>query len=471
MFRRVDGEIETRTEIVVSPEDDAELRRVSITNHSLRTRNIELTSYAEVVLAPGDADLAHPAFSNLFVETPRVPERDALICARRPRSGRRAAVPGPRAERPGPRRRRRAQYETDRARFIGRGGTLARPDALFVRRQAVEHDRAGARSDRQPAADDPAAAGRARRAWRSRPDTRTPKPARMRLIEKYHDRRAVARALALAGTHGQIELRHLGLTVDDTHPLPAAGRPACSTAIRGCARPKRSSEPARPVGALEVRHLRRPADRCWRASPDDADLGAVPRAAAGARVPAASRGSRSIWSCSTSKRSSYRQELQDTLQQMLDSSPERAWIDGHGGVFLRRADSMPPEDQMLLRRGRARRDGRRARQPRAAAGPPADRSCQIHRTTMSRARRGRPRASGRTRPATAAPTTRASRAFNGLGGFADGWPRVRHPRRTAATARCRRRRGRTSSRSRRSGSRHPSSGPATRGRRTATTTG
>ena len=69
MFRRVDGEIETRTEIVVSPEDDVELRRVSITNHSLRARNLELTSYAEVVLAPGDADLAHPAFSNLFVET------------------------------------------------------------------------------------------------------------------------------------------------------------------------------------------------------------------------------------------------------------------------------------------------------------------------------------------------------------------------------------------------------------------
>ena len=58
MFRRVDGDIETRTEIAVSPEDDAELRRVSVTNRGTRARRLDLTSYAEVVLAPGDADLA-----------------------------------------------------------------------------------------------------------------------------------------------------------------------------------------------------------------------------------------------------------------------------------------------------------------------------------------------------------------------------------------------------------------------------
>ena len=76
VFRRLDGEIEIRTEIVVSTEDDAELRRVSVTNHGRRARRLDLTSYAEVVLAPREADLAHPAFSNLFVETwPRA--RDA----------------------------------------------------------------------------------------------------------------------------------------------------------------------------------------------------------------------------------------------------------------------------------------------------------------------------------------------------------------------------------------------------------
>ena len=69
IFRRVDPDIETRTEIVVSPEDDAELRRVSVTNLGNTPRRLDLTSYAEVVLAPADADLAHPAFSNLFIET------------------------------------------------------------------------------------------------------------------------------------------------------------------------------------------------------------------------------------------------------------------------------------------------------------------------------------------------------------------------------------------------------------------
>ena len=111
-----------------SPEN-AELRRVSVINHSSRTRSLDLTSYAEVVLAPSDADLAHPAFSNLFVETRSIPERDALICTRRPRTGDdrlymihvlsgrgRVGVA--------------TQHETDRARFVGRGRTLDRPAAL-----------------------------------------------------------------------------------------------------------------------------------------------------------------------------------------------------------------------------------------------------------------------------------------------------------------------------------------------------
>ena len=84
VFRRLDGDIEIRTELAVSPEDDAELRRVSITNHGRRPRRLDLTSYAEVVLAPRDADLAHPVFGNLFVETRVVPEHDALLAVRRP---------------------------------------------------------------------------------------------------------------------------------------------------------------------------------------------------------------------------------------------------------------------------------------------------------------------------------------------------------------------------------------------------
>ncbi len=83
---RRDGAITTTLEVVVSTEDDAEVRRVSLANLGTRTRNIELTSYAEIVLAPPAADAAHPAFSNLFVQTEFVPDVGALLATRRPRA-------------------------------------------------------------------------------------------------------------------------------------------------------------------------------------------------------------------------------------------------------------------------------------------------------------------------------------------------------------------------------------------------
>ena len=85
-FRRRDSAMETHTEIVVSPEDDIELRRVHIINRSRKRRSIEVTSYAEVVLAAPIADELHPAFSNLFVQTEINEHRHAIICTRRPRS-------------------------------------------------------------------------------------------------------------------------------------------------------------------------------------------------------------------------------------------------------------------------------------------------------------------------------------------------------------------------------------------------
>ncbi|HET9652412.1 MAG TPA: glucoamylase family protein, partial [Usitatibacter sp.] len=129
-FRRTDHEIETHTEIVVSPEDDIELRRVRVTNRSRRPREIEVTSYAEVVLAPPADDAQHPAFSNLFVRTEILEGCEAILCTRRARSAEEAvpwmfhlmAVHG--AGSAG------GSCETDRARFIGRTGTLAAPRAM-----------------------------------------------------------------------------------------------------------------------------------------------------------------------------------------------------------------------------------------------------------------------------------------------------------------------------------------------------
>jgi cyclic beta-1,2-glucan synthetase len=85
-FRGRDHDYDTHAELAVSPEDDIELRRVRITNRSRIRREIDVTSYAEVVLAPPAADASHPAFSNLFVQTEIIRRQQAILCTRRPRS-------------------------------------------------------------------------------------------------------------------------------------------------------------------------------------------------------------------------------------------------------------------------------------------------------------------------------------------------------------------------------------------------
>ena len=129
-FRQRHAGLEIHTEIGVSPEDDVELRRITITNHSAEERVIELTSYAEVVLATPAADAAHPAFSNLFVETEFVPQSSAILCTRRARSAEEKPpwllhLMMARGDEQGP-----ISCETDRGKFVGRGGTLAKPAAM-----------------------------------------------------------------------------------------------------------------------------------------------------------------------------------------------------------------------------------------------------------------------------------------------------------------------------------------------------
>jgi cyclic beta-1,2-glucan synthetase len=211
---RRDGSIATTLEIGVSAEDDAEVRRVSISNLGARTREIELTSYAEIVLAPSAADAAHPAFSKLFVQTEFVPDIGVLLATRRRRSpgdpevfaAHLAVVEG---ERVGP-----LQHETDRARFLGRGRTLR--SALSV-------------MDGQPLAGtvgavlDPIFSLRCR--------VRVPPGATARvafwtlvapsrsevldLADKHQDATAFQRAVTLAWTQAQVELHHLGVGPDE----------------------------------------------------------------------------------------------------------------------------------------------------------------------------------------------------------------------------------------------------------------
>ena len=218
---RRDGAITSRLEVVVSPEDDAEVRRLSLINHGFRSREIEITSYAEVVLAPPAADLAHPAFSNLFVETEWIPRLGALLASRRPRSqseqrlwaahvatGTDAAGADDTAG--------ESQYETDRARFLGRGRGVRTPMSVIDGLSLA--NTAGAVLD---------PIFSLRRRVRLAPGTTTRvtfttlvAPSRetaVVLAEKYRDSGAFERAAAMAWTQAQVQLRHLGIQPDEAN--------------------------------------------------------------------------------------------------------------------------------------------------------------------------------------------------------------------------------------------------------------
>ncbi len=185
-FRRRDNDFESHTEIVVSPEDDIELRRLRITNRSRTRRTIDVTSYAEVALAPPAADALHPAFCNLFVQTEIVPQRQAILCTRRPALARRAGAvdvpPHGRARgryrgrflrdrshgvhRPRPHRRRSAG--DDRA-----GGSRAARARCWIRSSRSGIGSRSIRSRRRRSTSRPASPKRATPRWASSENTRT----------------------------------------------------------------------------------------------------------------------------------------------------------------------------------------------------------------------------------------------------------------------------------------------------------
>jgi cyclic beta-1,2-glucan synthetase len=125
-FERCAFGIETLMEVTVAPEDDVELRRVTITNRTLRTCEIELTSFAELALARHHADPAPPAFETMSVETECLEGR-ALLARRRPQSPGDLQIWAAHliVGETGP-----VQFETDRREFLGRGNSAASPDAL-----------------------------------------------------------------------------------------------------------------------------------------------------------------------------------------------------------------------------------------------------------------------------------------------------------------------------------------------------
>ncbi len=345
-FRRRDRDFETHTEIVVSPEDDIELRRVRITNRARARRAIEVTSYAEVVLATPSADALHPAFSNLFVQTEIVSARQAILCTRRPRSRGETtpwmlhlmAVHGAHVE--------AVSYETDRARFIGRGNSVAAPQAL--------RDSAPL-SGSQGSVLDPIVAIRQRIALDAEQtvtldlvtgigDSRA---ACLQLAEKYQDRRLADRAFEMAWTHSQVALRQINVTEAEAQLF---GRLASSIIYANASLRAEASVIAKnrrgqsglwgyaisgdlpivlvqikdPANIELVRQLVQ-AHAYWRLKGLAVDL--------------------VIWN---EERGGYRQLLHDQIMGLIAAGVEAHVIDRPGGIYVRSADQISNEDRILL---------------------------------------------------------------------------------------------------------------------------
>lgn len=208
-FTRHAPHFTSMTEVVVSAEDDAEARRVTLTNTGRRARELDLTSYAELALAPQSADQAHPAFSKMFVVTDYLPDLGVIIATRRRRSpedrevwaAHIAVVEGIES---GP-----IEIETDRAKFIGRGRSIAQAamvdtplsgtigtvlDPIFSIRRRVS-----------------VPAGGVTRVTFWTMVAETP-DALLDLVDRHRDPSAFARAATLSWTQAQVQLRHLGIT-------------------------------------------------------------------------------------------------------------------------------------------------------------------------------------------------------------------------------------------------------------------
>ena len=214
-FRGTLNRIEAHTEIVVSPEDDIEMRRLNLSNHSDQTRTLEVTSYAEVVLASAASDAMAPAYSNLFVQTEILKENNAILCTRRPRSVNEhppwmfqmVCSEGAKIE--------NISFETSRNNFIGRGSTISNPAAMLKQ---------GPLSGSEGSVLDPIVSIRYRVTLKPRQTlsidfltgiAENRETCEM-LIEKYQDLHHKDRVFELAWTHNQVVLRHINASEADT---------------------------------------------------------------------------------------------------------------------------------------------------------------------------------------------------------------------------------------------------------------
>ena len=345
-FRRRDEDIVTHTEIAVSPEDDIELRRITVTNRSKTSRTIEVTSYAEVVLASPAADALHPAFSNLFVQTEIIRDQGAIMATRRPRSSdeqtpwmfHAMAVHGAEMG--------EISYETDRLRFIGRGHTTVSPEAM--------HGPIPLSGSEGPVLD-PIVAIRCQITLDPEKSTTVnivtgageTRDICAGLVRKYQDRYLADRVFELAWTHSQVLLRQINATEADALIY---GQLAASILYTNPALRARSSLILKNIrnqsglwgysisGDLPIVLLRIEdqanivlvrqliqAHAYWRLKGLAVDL--------------------VIWN---EHRAGYRQVLHDQIMGLIAAGVEINLTDRPGNIFVRHAEQISEEDRILF---------------------------------------------------------------------------------------------------------------------------
>ena len=345
-FRDRREDLDSHLEITVSPEDDVELRRLRLTNRSRKSRQIQITSFAEVVLAPPAADAAHPAFSNLFVQTKLVPHRHAILCSRRPRA---------RGEQPPwmfhmmvvrGQEFAETSFETDRSKFLGRGRTAASPQAM---------DHSNPLSNSEGSVLDPAVA--IRRTIEVKGDAMVEiemltgiadtEEAALYLLQKYHDHHISSRVIELAWTHSQVVLRQLNATEADAQVF---GKLA-SSLVYGTSL-YRSPATILAKNQRAQRHL-------WSYGisgdlpialltvTDTANLGLV-REVVQAHAYWRMKGLSVDLIILNEDESVYRQSLQEEILSLISASTEAQLLDRPGGIFVRRWEAIPAEDRILL---------------------------------------------------------------------------------------------------------------------------
>ena len=344
-FTRRDGDLETHVEVAVSPEDDIEIRRLTFRNGGRRRRSLEVTSYLEIAMSAQMGDQAHRAFSNLFVETESLPETNALLFSRRPRSAdeRRswglhlvacdqpAFVPS---------------FETDRAAFLGRLRAADRPLAV---------ESGGPLGGGVGAVLDPCAAIRSgidvgpgesvRLVYvTGAADTREKA---VHLTEKYHDPASAQRAIDLAWTASQVELRDLGISPDEAIALERLASRLLLT------------DPFSPLKIQTPRENELPVNGLWSLGVSGDHPILLVRVEEVEHTPLVRRLllAHQYWRHKgllvdlvvlNTKPSGYSDEFDDRLRMLMRTGHALQLLDKPGGVFLRRADQMHPDVLSLL---------------------------------------------------------------------------------------------------------------------------